>query len=236
MMENGLSLADVAAVSKDNDTWGGSGAWIWIILLFCLFGGNWNNDRNYATSADVQRANEAEITNSRFNTIAQNQAFNAYDNASLIAQNRYDNAQLINQNTMSMLTTGNNIINSQTCGFNTVNGNITGVGYEVQNVGCGINRNIDSVKFENAQNTCAITNAIHHEGELTRAMMQENVVQSLRDRLEEKDRLYQAANFQLSQFSQTQNILDSLGRWVSNPPTPQVYYGYGMSTTGTYAG
>lgn len=219
MMDNGLSLADVAAVSNNNDGWGGNGAWIWIILLFCLFGG-WGNDRQNATTGDVQRASDIEMTMDRLNTISQNQTFNAYDNA-----------QLINQSTLATITNGNNIINNQTCGFNSVNSNITDVGYQVQNVGCSINRNIDSVKFENAQNTCAITNAIHQEGETTRAMIQQNIIQGLRDRLEDKDRLYQAANFQISQLSQTQNILENLGRWVSNPPTPPVYF-----ANGTYAG
>jgi hypothetical protein len=100
---------------------------------------------------------------------------------------------------MATINAQNGITESLTNGFNSVNANVTDVGYQLNNIGCGINRNIDSLKFENAQNTCAITNAIHQEAEMTRGLIQANVVQDLRDRLEEKDRLYQAANFQISQ-------------------------------------
>jgi hypothetical protein len=75
---------------------------------------------------------------------------------------------------------------------------------------CETNRNIDAVRYENAQNTCAITNAIHAEGEITRALINQNTVQDLRDRLEAKDRDLMAANYQLSQLSQTQTILNAL--------------------------
>lgn len=34
-MDNNYSLADVAALAKDGDGFGGS--WIWVILLFFLF-------------------------------------------------------------------------------------------------------------------------------------------------------------------------------------------------------
>jgi hypothetical protein len=71
--------------------------------------------------------------------------------------------------------------------------------YAQQLANCGIERNIDSVKAEAYRNTCEITTAIHNEGEATRALITENTIQSLRDRLEERDRALQAANFQISQ-------------------------------------
>jgi hypothetical protein len=71
--------------------------------------------------------------------------------------------------------------------------------YAQQLANCGIERNIDSVKAEAYRNTCEITTAIHSEGEATRALITENTIQSLRDRLEERDRALQAANFQISQ-------------------------------------
>lgn len=40
-----------------------------------------------------------------------------------------------------------------------------------QNCCCETNRNIDAVRYENSQQTCEIANAIHAEGEATRALM-----------------------------------------------------------------
>ena len=38
-MDNGMTLSDIAAVTRDNDDWGGNGAW-WIIILFLFMFGN----------------------------------------------------------------------------------------------------------------------------------------------------------------------------------------------------
>lgn len=72
-----------------------------------------------------------------------------------------------------------------------------------QNCCCETNRNIDSVKYENARNTCNIVNAIKADGDATRALMTQNEIQSLRDQL-------QTANFQLSQQAQSANIINQL--------------------------
>ena len=72
------------------------------------------------------------------------------------------------------------------------------------------NRNIDAVRAENYKNTCEITSAIHAEGEATRALIQENAVQALRDKLADKDRDLMTANFQLSQQAQNATLIGSL--------------------------
>lgn len=58
---NEYSLSDLAAITKDNDTFGGNGAW-WLILLFLFWGFNGNNFCNrqgelgqYATAASQQQ-------------------------------------------------------------------------------------------------------------------------------------------------------------------------------------
>ena len=73
-----------------------------------------------------------------------------------------------------------------------------------------INRNIDAVRYEGAQNTCAITNAIHAEGEATRALINANTVQDLRDKLEARDRDILARDFQLSQLAQNATLINEL--------------------------
>lgn len=83
---------------------------------------------------------------------------------------------------------------------------------------CEINRSIDAVRAENYKNTCDITNAIHAEGEATRALINHNTMQNLRDKLADKDRDLQTANFQLSQQAQSANIIGTLR------PYPQPAY------------
>lgn len=68
---------------------------------------------------------------------------------------------------------------------------------------CTTNRNIDNVRFENAQNTCAITSAIHADGEATRALIKESEIQSLRDKVSE----LQLAQSQCSQNAYLVNML-----------------------------
>ena len=72
------------------------------------------------------------------------------------------------------------------------------------------NRNIDAVRAENYKNTCEITNAIHAEGEATRALINANTMQELRDRLEATRGEIMVRDFQLSQLSQTSNIVNTL--------------------------
>ena len=79
-----------------------------------------------------------------------------------------------------------------------------------------INRNIDAVRYEGAQNTCAITSAIHAEGEATRALINANTMQELRDKLEARDRDVMVRDFQLSQLSQTASLVGEL-RPIAKP-------------------
>jgi hypothetical protein len=84
-------------------------------------------------------------------------------------------------------------------GFYSVNDSMKDGFYALKDCCCTTNRNIDAVRYEGAQNTTAITNAIHAEGEATRALINQNTIQELRDRLEARDRDLLTANFQLSQ-------------------------------------
>ena len=101
-------------------------------------------------------------------------------------------------------------------GFYGTQAAITEIGYGMKDCCCGINRNIDAVRFEGAKNTCEITNAIHAEGEATRALINANTVQALRDKLEDKDRALLTANFQLSQQAQNAYLINEI-RPVSKP-------------------
>lgn len=80
------------------------------------------------------------------------------------------------------------------------------------------NRNIDAVRSDAYKNTCEITTAIHAEGEATRALINANTMQDLRDKLADRDRDLQTANFQLSQQTQNATLISTLR------PFPQPAY------------
>lgn len=77
------------------------------------------------------------------------------------------------------------------------------LGSQMASCCCETNRNIDSVRAENYKNTCEITNAIHSEGEQTRALITANTIQELRDNL-------QSAQLSLQNVAQTQNLVNQL--------------------------
>lgn len=79
---------------------------------------------------------------------------------------------------------------------------------------CGISHSIQDLKYEMGQNCCDLKTAMHSEGEATRALIQNNTIQDLRDKLADKASDLQAAQLTLANASQTQNILSSLGRYV----------------------
>lgn len=107
------------------------------------------------------------------------------------------------------------------------------LGQQMSSCCCETNRNIDSVRADAYKNTCEITTAIHAEGEATRALINANTIQDLRDRLEARDRELMTANFQLSQQAQSANIISTL------QPTPKPayltcspYFAYGYNPCG----
>lgn len=111
-----------------------------------------------------------------------------------------------------------------------LNNSITTEGRALQNqlanCCCETNRNIDAVRYENAQNTCAITTAIHAEGEQTRALITANEMQSLRDKVQELS-LAQSQCAQNAYLTQTLKPYPVPAYTVSNP-----YCGYGCGFYG----
>ena len=80
---NGIQpMYDLA--DRNNNEWG-SGNWIWIILLFFLFGGNWGNNGNLQNDALM---NQEFIKRDLFNT-NQNVSSQGYQNSRDILESRY---------------------------------------------------------------------------------------------------------------------------------------------------
>ena len=99
---------------------------------------------------------------------------------------------------------------------------------------CTTNRNIDAVRAENYKNTCEITSAIHAEGEATRALINANTMQALRDKLADKDRDVLIRDFQLSQQAQNAALIAELRPCAKpayitcSPYTTQSFCGCGV--------
>ena len=96
-------------------------------------------------------------------------------------------------------------------GFNTL-------GSQISSCCCETNRNIDAVRYENAKNTCDIVRAIEKDGDATRALINANTMQALRDKLAEQSQAIQSRDFQLSQLAQNETLISRL------QPTPKPAY------------
>lgn len=203
------SLSDIAAVIGNNGYpampvfmgggFGGYGSglggdWLGLILLALIFGNGWGGGFGGFGGG-----------NGAFGTAALAQGF--ADNRVLakldgITQGLCDGFYAQNTN---MLT-----------GFSSIGSQIAENRFATQQCCCETNRNIDAVRFDNQKCCCEITNAIHREGEETRALINANTMQSLRDKLADKDRDLQTANFQLSQQAQNATLINTLRPF----PTP----------------
>lgn len=136
------SLADIAAVTKDNDM-GGSGGWLWIIVLFLfMFGAGWNRNGGQ----DGQAVTESGLCN------AMN--FNNLENAV---------GRLSDQTQTQTQTLGNGI---SSLGYETlrnfadtqasVKDGDYALSQQIANCCCTTQRAIDGVNTSAAMNTAAI--------------------------------------------------------------------------------
>lgn len=170
------------------------GGWCWIFILFILLA--------WGGMGGIGRANAGmnEINNDFLYTNLKNTMDNGF-------------MQTANQNfgiQKDMCQSFAGVQMGMSQGFAGVNAGIANLGYQMQNCCCETNRNIDAVRAENYKNTCEITNAIHAEGEATRALINANTMQDLRDKLADRDRDLQTANFQLSQQAQSATLINVL--------------------------
>ena len=163
-MDN-YSLADIrAATGADENGWGGGGAW-WIIILFLFMfgmgGGGWgwgNRGGDALTRAEMQQGFDTQEITRKLDGLSYGMCDGFY------AQNT------------TMLN-----------GFAGVTSAVRDAQFAAQQCCCETNRNIDAVRYDAQKNTCDITTAIHAEGEATRALIQKNEMQNLRDRLQQME-------------------------------------------------
>jgi hypothetical protein len=205
-MEN-LSAADVAAVTRNNygypmmgcGGWGGFGGdWLGLIVLAALFGGFGGGFGGFGGGGGWQQGFNTQNILSKLDGIT-----NGISDATYALNNSING---INMNLSNALCSTTYELASK----------IDANRFAAQQCCCETNRNIDSVRYEAAKNTCDIVRAIEKDGDATRALINANVMQALRDKVAEKDQALQTANFHLSQQAQNAYLLNEL-RPVSKP-------------------
>lgn len=116
-------------------------------------------------------------------------------------------------------------------GFYATQSGISDLGYAMKDCCCTTNRNIDSVRFDMSKGFCDVATAIHAEGEATRALINANTIQELRDRLESRDRDILVRDFQLSQLAQNQYLVNEI-----KPCAKPAYITCSPYTTSSFCG
>ena len=203
-----MTPADFAALGGGE----AQNSWLWIIVLFFIFAMNGNGFGFGNGNGALTRAELAQ-------GFADNTVLRKLDG---ITNGLSDGFYA--QNT-TMLN-----------GFNGLGQEIANNRFAQQNCCCDIERSVDSVKYENAQNTCAIVNAINADGEKTRALITQNEIQALRDKLQD-------TRLELSQVNQNAQIIGALQQkapipayQVMSPYMSNLYAcGYGNGCCGNFA-
>lgn len=205
-MENGIQ--PVMPVGGYGDGWGNSGCFMWIILLFALMGGCWNNNRG-----DMARIQDVYASND-------NQTLNA--NVRDLSDKMFRLGNGISDATFAL---NNTIVN----GFSNIGRDIANGTYVLDKavtdtryvLGNAINEN----RFAAQNNANMIAKAIADDGDKTRALIINNQMDNLRMALAEKDRQLQTRDFELSQCYQTNTIKTDVINAVRPFPVPAFQVG-----------
>ena len=213
MMGNeGISVADALALRGNNGGnnggfggWGGDGGW-WIIILILLFGaGGWGRGGFGGGNGGGELADA-------FN-------FNQLDNGLRgleqgLCNGFYTSAQQINSvlaalqncccDTKVQMLTGFNSVNQGLCnlGYN-VQAGFNGITNQLASCCCDIERGQDAIKYEIAN----VANNLLVAGDKNTDRIINYLTQTEMDKLRTE---LQSAQFQLSQLSQTDNIINRL--------------------------
>lgn len=205
-MGHEYSLSDIAAMNGNSEMW--NNPFIYLVWLAVLGrGGLFGGAGDAATQGAITRSD----------------LFEGFNNQDV-------NGQL--RGITSGLCDGFYAINSGLKdGFYSIDSSISGLGYAVKDCCCTTNRNIDSVRYDMSKGFCDVAGAIHAEGEATRALINANTMQALRDKLADKDRDLMTANFQLSQQAQNAYLVNEI-----RPCAKPAYITCSPYTTASFGG
>lgn len=184
-MDN-MSLSDIAAVTRgaDNDGWGGGAWWIIILFLFVFMGGSWGGFNRqgefgqFATAASQQEilfGQQFGQLNDRLTNIGNGICNLGYEMQGGIGQLGKEVALGQSNLGQTIMGTGNQLSR------------------QLADCCCEQRLATANLGAKMDRQTCEITTAIRAEGEATRALMQANEIQQLRDKvsaLEADNRMY----------------------------------------------
>lgn len=192
-MTDGLSAADVMALSNNENNWMNN-PFIYLVWMW-MFGANgWNRNNDVAMQGALTRSD----------------LFEGFNNQDVNNQLR----GITNGICDGFYSTNSGMKD----GFYGIQGALAENRFAQQNCCCEIKGGIKDLSAEGYRNTCEITSAIHAEGEATRALITANSMQDLRDKLADRERELQTANFQLSQQAQNATLINAIR------PFPQPAY------------
>ena len=240
LMTNGGGLTPVYNVGENDGFGTGNGLLVFFLFFLLAWGGFGNNGygpnnnalANYATQADITNGFNYANINSQLGDIAnsintlgynQLQGLNNVNTSIMGGFANLNNGLLQATNGINMsIMQGNNAIErtiaDQTNALNmnivqtgnAITNGLANLGYATQNQMCGVNNNIESVKYQLATEACA-----------TRAESDSNT-QKILDRLttmqmnDKDNQIYalqselQAARNQIDNANQTQNLVNAL--------------------------
>lgn len=238
MDENVLGNVVGSLIDRNNNDWGGNcGGFIWIILLFCLLGGGgmWGANRNVATTQDVAVGNMFNQVDNGIRSLERGQSTLGYN-----VLDQFGRTDMLVQGTGNNLqqAIAESTFAAKDCCCQT-NRNIDSAKYELNN---GITnnrfeltRNVDALRYDTAQQTCAITT---HDTANTQKILDKLCMMEANAKDNEIARLrsdLQAAQLTLAQGVQTQTIVSALTPPAAKPayivPNPYCNNGFGYNGT-----
>lgn len=212
-MESTFTPSDmIAMMNNGNNNWNNN-PFIWLVFLYMFGNGGFGFGNNSTNNASTQgMVTRAELTDGFNNQNMQNDVRHVLQDINTSQFNTQAGINTVNSNIQNAMFGLQNSLND---GFNNLNNAINQNTFNNQMGFCNTNNNISSLKYEMAQNCNDLKNAMHFEGEATRAMIQNNLIQELRDKLADKNLELQNANNTIVNSNQTSSILSSLGRYVA---------------------
>lgn len=184
-MTDGLGVTPVYNLDRggDDGMFGGGGMWVFFLFFLLAWGGNGLGGFGGGAGNGVNFINNDFMYSNLSNQLGRIQDQNQFANNTL---------------QQGLCSTTYELANK-----------IGGVQNAIEACCCSTQKELLINRYEAEKNTCAITNAINADGEKTRAVLTQNTIQDLRDRL-------QAAEFGLSQAAQTSSIVNQVRPF----PTP----------------
>lgn len=234
-MDNGFAEGYAVGQGNANNGGWGNGAWgaewLWIIVLFALFGNNgWGFGGNCGGNNIGYELGKVATSNDVAVGFAQNETLSSLNDLKL--------GQAGIQQTLCQGFSGVNtaILQAQ----NASEKGFAQVSYQLADCCCQTQRAIDGVNYNMAQNTCNITNAINNSTRDIIDAQRDGTNAILNFLTQEKISSLQAENAQLtaqlSQNAQTRTLIDTLRpcpqpAYITCSPYESVY-GFGRSGYG----